>query len=75
MNNDLIINVVVDDVLQFTIQNPAARPFTGEFIDTPPAVRNRSGHKEVYVGKVVNKYPDVGNKDAPTIVECQCSFA
>jgi hypothetical protein len=71
-NQNVVLHIKVDNVLQFSINNPATKPFIGECIGTPPSLRRKLGYKEVYVGNIVNQYPETTDENAPTIIECQC---
>lgn len=75
-NPNVLLQILVDDKLAYEVRNPATKPTAGEFIDIPIRSFGRPGHpnhREVYVGKVVNKYPDASDSESPTIIECQCA--
>lgn len=64
---------VNDEVVQ-TVLNPARTPLEGEYIEIPDRKYGvlSAKRREVYVSKVLNRYPLPGDPNQTTFVTCQC---
>lgn len=70
----ILLKILVNEKLAYEIENPETEPDTGGFIGVPTRLQGVIGSKELYVGKIIKRYPDKSMLDEPTIVECQCAL-
>lgn len=66
------LQIVVNDKVVQTVQNPESIPSAGEYVQVPDGITGFRAMKELFVGKVLRRYPMPGLLDQQTIVRCEC---
>jgi hypothetical protein len=67
-----MLQIVVDDKVVHTIEDPKTTPSAGEYIEIPEVTYGIAKMIQVYVNRVLNKYPVPGQTDQRTVIQCEC---
>ncbi len=62
------LQIMLDEKVVDTIQD-REKPLVGEYLEIPKGVY---AGLEVYVNRILNKYPKPGELNQETVVQCEC---